>query len=85
MSVTTGRDLTETITGSRNTNIGKDSALVAGDNRSASIAHNLTVQAGDQLTLTSGLASTMMKKDGTIDIGGKDISITGSVYPLLTR
>lgn len=78
MSVTTGRDLIEAITGNRSTNIGKDSALVIGDNRSVSIVHNLTVQAGDQLILKSGPASTTMKKDGTIDIGGKDIRITGS-------
>ena len=38
----------------------------------------LSVTAGDQLTLTVGASSIIMKKDGTITIKGKDISIDGA-------
>src|SRR3546814_18106414 len=34
--------------------------------------------AGDSITLTTGSASITMKKDGTITISGKDITIDGS-------
>ena len=36
------------------------------------------VDAGDQISLVTGSASIVMKKDGTITIKGKDITIEGS-------
>jgi len=36
------------------------------------------VQAGDEISFVTGDASITMKKDGTIQIKGKDITITGS-------
>jgi type VI secretion system secreted protein VgrG len=36
------------------------------------------VTAGDSISLTTGKASIVMKKDGTITINGKDIGIKGS-------
>jgi type VI secretion system secreted protein VgrG len=42
------------------------------------VAKNLTINAGDQITITTGDASILMKKDGTITIKGKDITIKGS-------
>ena len=38
----------------------------------------LAVTAGDEISFTTGKASILMKKDGTIVISGKDISVTGS-------
>ncbi|MGB0128040.1 MAG: hypothetical protein WBP72_15170, partial [Rhodocyclaceae bacterium] len=39
---------------------------------------NLFLDAGDSITIKTGSASIMMKKDGTIVIKGKDITIEGS-------
>ena len=36
------------------------------------------VTAGDEVSITTGKASIVMKKDGTITIKGKDITIDGS-------
>jgi type VI secretion system secreted protein VgrG len=65
-----GADCAETVSGSRTTSIGKDDSL--------QVAKNLTINAGDQITITTGNASITMKKDGTIEISGKDISVTGT-------
>jgi type VI secretion system secreted protein VgrG len=59
-----------TITGARKVDVGKDDTL--------SVAKNLKITAGDSITLTTGSASITMKKDGTITIKGKDITIEGS-------
>jgi type VI secretion system secreted protein VgrG len=63
-------DETRAVTGGRTTSVGKDDSL--------SITNNLVIQAGDSVTITTGDASISMKKDGTITIKGKDISIQGS-------
>ncbi len=59
-----------TVTGGRTVSIGKDDTLTVGK--------NLAITAAESITLTTGSASITMKKDGTITITGKDITITGS-------
>jgi len=54
----------------RTTSVGKDDALTVGK--------NLVIKAGDSVTITTGSASISMKKDGTIHIKGKDLTIEGS-------
>lgn len=39
---------------------------------------NLTINADESISLVTGDASIVMKKDGTIQIKGKDISVKGS-------
>jgi type VI secretion system secreted protein VgrG len=64
----------------------KDSTIEVGKNRDASIGQNdtlhvakkLMVDAGDEITIKTGSASIVMKKDGTITIKGKDITLDGS-------
>jgi type VI secretion system secreted protein VgrG len=58
------------VNGSQATTIGKDSAIGVGK--------KLSIEAGDQITIKTGKASITMKKDGTIQIEGKDITIKGS-------
>jgi type VI secretion system secreted protein VgrG len=41
-------------------------------------AKNVLVEAGDELVLTCGKASIILKKDGTITVKGKDIIVDGS-------
>jgi type VI secretion system secreted protein VgrG len=50
--------------------VGKDDSLKVGK--------NLVIDAGDSVTIKTGSASITMKKDGTIQIKGKDITIDGS-------
>jgi type VI secretion system secreted protein VgrG len=58
------------VVGARKTTIGKDDELT--------VDKKLIVSAADSITFTSGKASITMKKDGTIVIKGKDITIEGS-------
>jgi type VI secretion system secreted protein VgrG len=69
-SMTVGADESRAVSGGRSTSVGKDDAL--------SVTNNLTISAGDSVTITTGDASISMKKDGTITIKGKDITIQGS-------
>ena len=69
-SMKVGADESRAVTGGRSTTVGKDDAL--------KITNNLVIDAGDSVTIKTGSASITMKKDGTISIKGKDISIDGS-------
>ena len=50
--------------------MGGDEAVKAGK--------TVVIEAGDSITLATGSATIQMKKDGTILIKGKDITIQGS-------
>jgi type VI secretion system secreted protein VgrG len=78
-----GEDNTLQIGQNRSTSVGKDDTLKVGQNRSTSVGKddvldvgkNLTIDVGDQIVITTGQASITMKKDGTIIIKGKTITI----------
>jgi type VI secretion system secreted protein VgrG len=61
-SNTVGGDLSESVGGDTSINVGK----------------KLTIEAGDEIQIKTGKASILMKKDGTISIEGKDITLKGS-------
>ena len=63
-------DQTDAVGGGRSTSVGKDDSLT--------VAKKLTIDAGEEITITTGKASIHMKKDGTIQISGKDITIDAS-------
>ncbi|WP_295578037.1 type VI secretion system Vgr family protein [uncultured Lamprocystis sp.] len=75
-----------TIGGGRTGNVGKNESVTIGEARTVSIGKddrlsvgkNLSITAADSITITTGSASITMKKDGTITIKGKDITIEGS-------
>ena len=69
-SVSIGANLSESVGASRSAKVEKDDSLTVGK--------NLTIDAGDQIVIKTGKASITMKKDGTIQISGKDITINGS-------
>jgi type VI secretion system secreted protein VgrG len=81
-----GKDESITIGDNRTENVGKDETVSVGNNRSHRIGDNdalsvgkvLSITAGDQITIKTGSASIIMKKDGTITIQGKDITVKGS-------
>jgi type VI secretion system secreted protein VgrG len=67
---TVGKNLTAEIGEKRQTQVGKDDLMQVGK--------KFYLEAGDEITLKTGSASLSMKKDGTIQIKGKDITIVGS-------
>ena len=80
------KDESITISGGRTENVSKDEGVTVGGGRTVSVgkddaltvAKNLVIDAGDSVTIKTGSASITMKKDGTITIKGKDITIDGS-------
>jgi type VI secretion system secreted protein VgrG len=81
-----GQGETITIGGARQVDVGKADTLTVGAGRSQTItgddqvkvSKKLLLDAGDEITLKSGDASITLKKDGTIILKGKDVSITAS-------
>lgn len=94
MTVTVGKNLSETVSDGADISIGKDLSVTVGKSAQASIGKNLSVDikekaqiavgkdtvidSGDSLLLKCGSASISMKKDGTITIEGKNITLKGS-------
>ncbi|MDR6424988.1 type VI secretion system secreted protein VgrG [Variovorax paradoxus] len=70
LSTNVGADESRTVGAGRTTSVGKDDAL--------NVGKNLVIDAGDSISITTGSASITMKKDGTIVIKGKDITVEGS-------
>jgi type VI secretion system secreted protein VgrG len=85
-TLSVGKDESITVGGKRQDQVGKDEEVTIGKNRKVSIGENdslavgkkLIVEAADEITLTTGDASITMKKDGTVTIKGKDITLEGS-------
>jgi type VI secretion system secreted protein VgrG len=93
-SVTVGADESMTVGGNQTENVSGDVALKVGKGRATDIANAEMVNVGkdmgikvgkkfvldvtDEITLKCGDAQVTMKKDGTITIKGKDISLIGS-------
>ncbi len=70
LSSKVGADESHSIGGGRSSDVAKDDAIKVGK--------NFVLDAGDSISLKTGSASITMKKDGTIVIKGKDISLDGS-------
>lgn len=65
-----GADQNLAVGGERATDVGKDDSLVVGK--------KLVIDVGDSVTLKCGSAKITMKKDGTVSINGKDLTLKGS-------
>jgi type VI secretion system secreted protein VgrG len=68
--ISVGRDGVLNIAANRTTSVGKD--------EKHSVSKKFVLDVGDEIVIKTGEASITMKKDGTIKIKGKDISIDGS-------
>jgi type VI secretion system secreted protein VgrG len=85
-SVTIGKNFTKDIGEKSDTTVGKSMTIAVGKDSSTQVSENmmvdvgkkLSIQAGEQITIQTGDASITMKKDGTITISGKDITVKGS-------
>jgi type VI secretion system secreted protein VgrG len=71
-------DVKESFGKSLATKITKGRAVSVGESDELKVTKTLVIDAGETLTLTSGSASISMKKDGTITLSGKDITLDGS-------
>jgi type VI secretion system secreted protein VgrG len=77
-TISVASDLGETIGGGHTESVGKDrSASITGGD-TINVGKAFTLVATDEISITTGDASIVMKKDGTIAIQGKDILIKGS-------
>ncbi len=77
-SITIGKDQDFTIGDNQNFTIGKNQKFTIADDLTITSGKNIVIDAADSITLKTGSASITMKKDGTIDIVGKDIKVKGS-------
>jgi len=73
-----GADRSLTVGGAQSTSVAKARTTSVGEDDALTVGKNLKITAADSITLTTGSASITMKKDGTIIIKGKDITIEGS-------
>jgi type VI secretion system secreted protein VgrG len=77
-TISVGADLGETIGGNHSESVSKDRSATVSGNDSLNVTKNLTIEAGEEIAIKTGSASILMKKDGTITIQGKDITIKAS-------
>ena len=73
-----GADRSVTVGGAQTTNVAKGRTTSIGEDEALKIGKNLLVDAADSVSIKTGDASLTMKKDGTILIKGKDITIAAS-------
>ena len=73
-----GHDETRKIAHDRKTNVEGNEILEVGVDHTEKTGKNYELTAGDQITLKTGAAKIVMKKNGDIEISGKNISIKGT-------
>jgi type VI secretion system secreted protein VgrG len=77
-SIDVGANLTEKVAGNYEENVAKSKKAEIGEDMGVQVGKHLSFSAGEQIVLKTGDAEIIMKKDGTIQIKGKDITIEGS-------
>lgn len=77
-TITISKDRTESVKKNESVSVGENRGHSVGKNDSLDVGKNLAITAGESITLTTGQASITMKKDGTITIKGKDITVQGA-------
>jgi type VI secretion system secreted protein VgrG len=76
--ITIGEDRSLSVGKNEDITIGANRSLSVGKNESINIAKTLAINVGDEISIVCGQASISMRKDGSIAISGKDISISGA-------
>src|SRR5215471_8780811 len=77
--LTIGNDLTVEIKSKETHTITKDRATNAKENDKLDVGKKYTLTAADQITLECGAAKIVMKKDGTVEISGKEVKLNGTM------
>ncbi|CAN7683419.1 type VI secretion system tip protein TssI/VgrG [Mesorhizobium sp. LjRoot246] len=73
-----GADDSTQIGGAHEIKVAKKSLTEVGDDAAIAVGKNLTIEAAESITFKCGSSIITMKKDGTITIKGKDVSIAAS-------
>ncbi len=63
--------------GNHTVTVGGNETITIGGGQQVSVGKKLLLVAGDEIELRVGSASLVMKKDGTIVLKGRDITIDG--------
>ena len=77
-NVSVAANLSEEIGGNHTESVSKSLELNVSEDGAILVSKHLSLTGGEQIVLKSGDASITMKKDGSIEIKGKDIKIDGS-------
>ncbi len=77
-TVEVGKDLSTTVAKNEKRSVGENRDGTVGKDDKLRVGKKFVLEAGDEITIKTGDASITMKKDGTIQIKGKDITVTGS-------
>jgi type VI secretion system secreted protein VgrG len=77
-TVDIGENRTEQVGKKEEVSIADDRTHSVGKNDSLSVAKKLVIDVGDEITIKTGDASLTMKKNGDIQLKGKEIKVTGS-------
>jgi type VI secretion system secreted protein VgrG len=77
--LTVGNELSVTVKGKETRTVTKDRVTTAKENDQLDVSKQYTLKAGDQITLECGLAKIVMKKDGTVEISGKEVKVKGTM------
>ena len=73
-----GADRSIKVGGAQSTSVGKGRSTSVAEDDALKVGKNLVIEAADSVSIKTGDASITMKKDGTITIKGKNITIDGS-------
>lgn len=76
--LTIAEDQTIEIGGQHSEKVGKSSGIEIGEDLSITVGKDLIIEATDSIVIKVGKAAISMKKDGTVNIEGKDITTKGS-------
>ena len=76
--LTVGANLSITVGSALSTEVSRDASERVGGNQQIQVGKKFALVAADQIQLQTGSASLTLKKDGTILLKGKDITIQGS-------
>jgi type VI secretion system secreted protein VgrG len=77
-TVTVKGNVKDTISGALNVDVTKARMVSIKEGDALKVGKALMIDAGEAITLTTGSASISMKKDGTITISGKNVTVEGS-------
>ena len=77
-SISTSKNRSEKIGEASSTEVGKAAAIKVGEGMVIDVGKDLAITAADSVVIKCGSASISMKKDGTVNIEGKDITVKGS-------
>ncbi|MCK0122405.1 type VI secretion system tip protein VgrG [Loktanella sp. F6476L] len=78
IAVQSGKTMDVQVAEDASDTVGKDKSIAVGENFSISAGKKMDITVADELSITVGKSKLVMKKDGTVQINGKDIDLKAS-------